>query len=290
MSYALVIHGGAGAQPGTDYARQSAHMERLITEGQKMLLDGQDALSVVAEIVAELEGSGLYVAGKGAAPNLAGSFELDASIMQGRDQRAGAVAAIEGIKHPILAARSVLEDGRHVMLAGQGALDMARAAGLAEVSDPLSYYSEHVSHGSADSTGHGTVGAVALDLQGGLAAGTSTGGTFNKLAGRIGDTPLIGAGTWADGHVAISCTGVGEAFIRSAAAHDVSARMRYGGRSVNEAAREVLAEVHKCGGDGGLIAVDASGRIAMPYNSDGMKRAAVSSQMAPVVRVFEPEP
>ncbi len=289
MAYALIIHGGAGARPGTDYTPQSLHMERLIAEGQKMLLGGRDALDVVSDMVAELEGSGLYVAGKGSAPNLAGAFELDASIMDGKDQRAGAVAAIEGVKHPILAARAVMEDGRHVLLAGPGARDMACSAGLAEITDPLSYYSEHVTHGSADATSHGTVGAVALDLSGGLAAGTSTGGTFNKLPGRVGDTPLIGAGTWADDHVAVSCTGVGEAFIRSAAAHDLAARMRYGGRSVTEAANEVLAEVHKCGGDGGLIAVDAQGRIAMPYNSDGMKRAAVSSQMQPVVRVFEPE-
>jgi isoaspartyl peptidase/L-asparaginase-like protein (Ntn-hydrolase superfamily) len=290
MAFALVIHGGAGARPGTDYAEQSRHMGHLIAQGQKMLLDGRDALGVVADMVAEMEGSGLYVAGKGSAPNLAGSFELDASIMDGKGQRAGAVAAVEGVKHPILAARVVLEDGRHVMLAGPGARDLALSAGLAEITDPHSYYSEHVSHGSADSTSHGTVGAVALDLNGGLAAGTSTGGTFNKTPGRVGDTPLIGAGTWADDHVAVSCTGVGEAFIRSAAAHDLSARMRYGGRSVDVAANEVLAEVHRCGGDGGVIAVDAQGRIAMPFNSDGMKRAAVSSQMPAVVRVFEPEP
>ena len=135
----------------------------------------------------------------------------------------------------------------------------------------------------------GTVGAVALDIHGSLAAGTSTGGTFNKLIGRIGDTPIIGSGTWADDTVAVSCTGLGEAFIRTAAAYDVSARMRYAGTPLYQAGRQVLNEVRKCGGDGGLIAIDAQGNIAMPYNSDGMKRAAVSNSMAPIVRVFEPE-
>ncbi len=265
-------------------------MRQLIGEGQKMLLGGRAALGVVAEMVAELESSGLYVAGKGSAPNSGGGFELDASIMDGRTRRAGAVAAISGIVHPVYAARAALEDGVHVMYAGGGAYEMARAAGLEEVVDPETYYSEHVAHGSADAKNHGTVGAVALDLGGGLAGATSTGGTFNKITGRVGDTPLIGAGTWADEVVAVSGTGVGEAFIRSAAAHDVSARMRYGGRSVEQASREVLGEVLRNDGDGGLIALDASGRITMPYNSEGMKRAAVSSDMAPVVRVFEPEP
>lgn len=289
MTYALVIHGGAGAQPGTDYAAQRADMQRLITEGRDMLTGGRDALSVVADMVAELERTGLYVAGKGSAPNTAGVFELDASIMDGRGQRAGAVAAIEGVIHPVRAALAVLQDGRHTMLAGGGARDMAQAAGLAQVDDPLSYYSEHTKHGSADAGGHGTVGAVALDLSGGLAAATSTGGTFNKMPGRVGDTPLIGAGTWADDTVAVSCTGVGEAFIRAAAAHDVSARVRYGGQPLGPATRDVLAQVRLCGGDGGLIAVNAQGDIAMPYNSQGMKRAAVSDKMDATVRVFEPE-
>jgi len=290
MTYALVLHGGAGARPGTDYSKQIDHMGRLIADGQKMLAEGVDAVSVVAETVAELEASGLYVAGKGSAPNTEGAFELDASIMDGSDQRAGAVAAIEGIVHPIYAARAVMEDGRHVMLTSAGARDFAAAQGLGKVVVPKVYYSEHESHGSADAGNHGTVGAVALDLGGRLAAATSTGGTFNKMPGRVGDTPLIGSGTWADGIVAVSGTGVGEAFIRTAAAHDVAARMRYAGQSVAQACDEVLAEIRKCDGDGGLIAIDAKGRIAMPYNSDGMKRAAVSSDMDPTVRVFEPEP
>lgn len=289
MTYALVLHGGAGARPGTDYTKQRADLTRLVEAGRDMLITGQSALDVVTWAVESLEASGLYVAGKGSAPNSLGEFELDASLMDGSARRAGAVAAIEGVVSPIRAARAVLEDGRHVMLAGAGARLAAAAAGLEEVTDPQVYYSEHVSHGSAEDANHGTVGAVALDVHGGLAAGTSTGGTFHKLAGRVGDTPIIGSGTWADDTVAVSSTGLGEAFIRAAAAYDVSARIRYAGATLDQATREVLDEVKRYDGDGGLIAVDAQGNISMPYNSDGMKRAAVSSKMASVVRVFEPE-
>lgn len=290
MTYALVLHGGAGARPGTDYTKQKAHLSYLIETGQAMLSAGQTALDVVVWAVAKLEASGLYVAGKGSAPNSLGGFELDASVMDGPKRRAGAVAAIEGIESPIQAALAVLEDGRHVMLAGAGAQMAAKTSGLGEVQNPAEYYTEHVSHGSGELANHGTVGAVALDIHGELAAGTSTGGTFGKLAGRVGDTPIIGSGTWADETVAVSSTGLGEAFMRTVAAYDVSARMRYANTPLNQAARQVLDEVAKCDGDGGLIAIDANGNISMPYNSDGMKRAAVSSTMPPVVRVFEPEP
>ena len=289
MTYALVLHGGAGARPGTDYTKQKAHLDGLITAGQAKLIDGQSALDVVTWAIEELESSGLYVAGKGSAPHSIGGFELDASLMHGPNRRAGAVAAIEGIQSPIRAAQVVLNDGRHVMLAGAGAQHAAKSAGLAQINDPEAYYTEHVSHGSADSANHGTVGAVALDIRGELAAGTSTGGTFGKLVGRVGDTPIIGAGTWADDTVAVSCTGLGEAFIRTATAYDVSARMRYAGTPLKQATLQVLDEVAKFDGDGGLIAIDAQGNISMPYNSDGMKRAAVSDTMPPVVRVFEPE-
>ncbi|MGO1117577.1 isoaspartyl peptidase/L-asparaginase family protein [Rhodovibrionaceae bacterium A322] len=290
MPYALVIHGGAGAQPSIDYREQRAHLTDLITKGRDLLQAGSSALDVVTEMVAEMEACGLYVAGKGSAPNTAGAVELDASIMTGQDQRAGAVAAVQGILHPIKAARQVMEDGRHVMLAGQGATDFALAQGAERVSDPSSYYSEHTKHGSGtDSRAHGTVGAVALDLTGNLAAATSTGGTFNKRPGRVGDTPLIGSGTWADDLVAVSCTGVGEAFIRAAAAHNLSARLRYAEAPLSQASRAVLDDVAKCDGNGGLIAVDHRGNISMPYNSKGMKRAAVSSSLPVTVRVFEPE-
>ncbi|MDE1132576.1 MAG: isoaspartyl peptidase/L-asparaginase [Ascidiaceihabitans sp.] len=289
MTYALVLHGGAGARLGTDYTEQNQHMQQLTSSGQEMLIEGGFALDVVAWVIEQMEASGLYVAGKGSAPHSLGGFELDASIMKGTDRRAGAVAAIEGIVSPIQAAKSVLTEGRHVMLAGVGAHHAAKLAGLVEVTDPQAYYSEHVSHGSKEDADHGTVGAVALDIHGELAAGTSTGGTFNKLVGRVGDTPIIGSGTWADDTVAVSCTGLGEAFMRANAAYDVSARMRYANVSIGDACQQVLDVVKRFEGDGGLIAVDAKGNICMPYNSDGMKRAAVSSTMDPVVRVFEPE-
>jgi isoaspartyl peptidase/L-asparaginase-like protein (Ntn-hydrolase superfamily) len=290
MTYAVVLHGGAGARPGTDYTKQRDDLSKLIGAGQEMLIEGRSALEVVVWAVEALEASGLYVAGKGSAPNSLGGFELDASLMHGPERRAGAVAAIEGIKSPIRTALAVLEDGRHVMLAGAGAQLAAKAAGLEEILDPQAYYTEHALHGSGDTANHGTVGVVALDIHGELAAGTSTGGTFGKLVGRVGDTPIIGSGTWADDTVAVSCTGLGEAFIRTATAYDVSARMRYANVSLDQASRQVLDEVAKFDGDGGLIAIDALGNISMPYNSDGMKRAAVSSTLQPVVRVFEPEP
>ncbi len=290
MTYALVIHGGAGPRPDIDYAEQRRHMAGLIASGGAMLASGDSALDTVAAMVAELETSGLYVAGKGSAPNSDGVVELDASIMDGANKRAGAVAAIRNIVNPVHAARSVMDDGRHVMLAADGARVFALAHGAEDVADPDNYYSSHGGHGSGEAkAGHGTVGAVALDNQDRLAAATSTGGTFGKRSGRVGDTPLIGAGTWADDLVAVSCTGIGEAFIRTSAAHDVAARMRYGNTTLDEAAQAVLQEVRQCDGDGGVIAIDRTGRIAMPFNSQGMKRAAISSSMPAVVRVFEPE-
>lgn len=290
MTHALVIHGGAGAQPGTDYTVQSRHMRELVTLGDERLKAGVSALDVVTDMVEQLEASGLYVAGKGSAPNTDGLFELDASIMNGATQAAGAVAAIPNMLSPVRAARSVLDDGRHVMMTSDGARAFALAQGLESVDDPDGYYTEHEGHGSgAENTDHGTVGAVALDIHGNLAAATSTGGIFNKRPGRVGDTPLIGVGTWADDQVAISCTGHGEPFIRTCAAHDIAAQMRYGGTDMNTAARATLDKVKQFGGDGGLIAIDRAGNIIMPYNSDGMKRAAISSAMGLVVRVFEME-
>ena len=289
MTYALAIHGGAGANPELDYARQIEDMAALIARGDAMLASGESALNCVATLVEAMERSGLYVAGKGAAPNLAGVVELDASIMAGESRRAGAVAAICNVASPVCAARKVMEDGRHVMLAGSGATAFARQSGLETITNPESYYGDYRQHMSgSESRLHGTVGAVALDQRGELAAASSTGGTFGKLAGRIGDTPLIGSGCWADELVAVSCTGHGEYFIRNAAAHDLAARMRYGAFTLDSAAHAVLDDVARLGGDGGLIAVDRSGALVTPYNSKGMKRAAVVSGQPPVVEIFEP--
>ncbi|MDH3266020.1 MAG: isoaspartyl peptidase/L-asparaginase, partial [Gammaproteobacteria bacterium] len=211
------MHGGAGAVAGRDYAVVEAHLHELAGAGKARLEAGQRALDVVEFAVAEMESSGLYVAGRGSAPNTAGYVELDASIMDGATRQAGAVAAIVGVRNPVSVARRIMQATPHVMLAGNGALAFAREQGFAEVDDPESYYVlpvgvyEHETHEQK----HGTVGAVALDRSGGFAAATSTGGTFGKLAGRVGDSPMIGAGTWADDDIAISCTGTGEHIIRA---------------------------------------------------------------------------
>jgi isoaspartyl peptidase/L-asparaginase-like protein (Ntn-hydrolase superfamily) len=286
MTYSIILHGGAGARPGIDYSRQRAHMAEVIGTGAAMLAGGRQALDVVTEITAELEASGLYVAGRGASPNKAGEVELDASIMHGPDRRAGAVAAMIGVKSPIRTARKVMEETRHVLLAGVGASRFAADQGLDMIEDPAAWYTP--ADINPKGAKHGTVGCVALDQTGALAAATSTGGVYGKMQGRVGDTPIIGAGTWADDLVAVSCTGVGEYFQRTAAAHDLSARIHHGGADLSAAAAGVMEDIGALGGDGGLIAIDRKGRIVAPYNSKGMKRAAASDTVAPWVRVFEP--
>jgi L-asparaginase/beta-aspartyl-peptidase (threonine type) len=273
----MVVHGGAGARRGRDYSRQIAHMRSLVEQGGEKLRRGASALDMVTEAVAELEASGLYVAGRGGSPNTEGAFELDASLMNGRDLRAGAVAALQGFKSPIAVARAVMERTPHVMLAGEGAAEFARAQGLEEIGDPKAWFTLAEADGSSKDTAlaHGTVGCVVLDASGGLAAATSTAGVFNKLPGRLGDTPVIGAGSWADGHAAVSCTGTGEYFLRAAVAAQLAFRLRFAGETLEAAATAALGEVERLGGDGGLIAIDRDGNIAMPFNTDGMKRAAL---------------
>ncbi len=286
-NYALALHGGAGAVAGRDYAVTERHLRGLATDCEARLRDGESALDVVEYAVNELETCGLYVAGRGSAPNSAGHMELDASIMDGRTREAGAVAAIRDIVSPVQVARGVMEKTAHVMLAGSGALEFARQHGYAEVADPANYYTLPVGVTSDDigDIAHGTVGAVALDSSGNLAAATSTGGTFGKLHGRIGDTPLIGPGTWADDRIAISCTGTGEHIIRSGGAAAIAFRFR-SGLSLTDAIGEMLDEVKRLGGDAGIIAVTREAEIAMPYNSEGMKRASVAKDTSIVVATF----
>ncbi len=292
-TFSLALHGGAGAEPGRDYAREAAHMREVLEAGRDRLAAGASALDVAAESVAALEASGLYIAGRGASPNAASRYELDAAVMDGAAARAGAVAALEGFQSPVAAARAVMERTPHVLLAGAGAAAFARSQGLAEVDDPDAWFTRagggernHAPMYDPGALAHGTVGCVARDRAGRLAAATSTAGVFGKLDGRVGDSPVPGAGVWADGTAAVSCTGQGEHFLQVAAAAQLAHRMRFGGEAVDAAADAVLAEVAARGGDGGLIAVDAGGRVVAPFRSSGMKRAVLHPDGRVEVAVF----
>ncbi len=287
-NYAFALHGGAGAIAGRDYTETEQHCAELAARCGKLLEDGASALDAIEVAVAELEACGLYVAGRGSAPNSAGYVELDASIMNGADRRAGAVAALTGFESPIRIARGVMEKTPHVMLAGNGVAAFASKHSYIEVSDPGSYYRlpVGVTADDLDAAAHGTVGAVALDQTGQLAAATSTGGTFGKLEGRVGDTPMIGPGTWADDDVAISFTGVGEHIIRSGGALAVALAFR-NGATLQDAVQATLDEIARLGGDAGAIAISAAGETVMSWNSEGMKRASISSTEPLLSRTFE---
>lgn len=276
---ALALHGGAVPTRQRDYGREIVHMRGLVEAGRDRLRAGAAALDVVVETIAALEASGLYVAGRGSSPNTAGQYELDASLVDGTTGAAGAVAALQGFQSSIRAARAVMETTPHVLLAGTGAAAFAAERGLDAIDDPQTWFTPAGVDGGAPpepgALAHGTVGCVVRDAAGHLAAGTSTGGVFGKLPGRVGDTPLVGAGTWADGEVAVSCTGQGEYFVRAAVAAQVAMRLRFGGATLEDAARAALADVAAFGGEGGLIAIDTRGTITLPFNSAGLKRAAL---------------
>ncbi len=302
--FALAIHGGAGTLPR---AEMSGDMERLYREGLgealgagfSVLESGGTALDAVTRAVVLLEDDPLFNAGHGAVFTLDGHIELDASIMDGATLKAGAVCGLTHIKNPVELARAVMEHSDYVMLSGGGAEEFALTRGFQLV--PRSYFYtaarwrqlERIRGGdsllSPLTISHvGTVGAVALDHRGRLAAATSTGGMTGKRYQRIGDSPIIGAGTYADDRAcAVSATGHGEVFIRAVVAHDICARLRFGGRSLAEAVREVvLEELAALGGGGGVIAMDGHGRIAMEFNSEGMFRASRRAGEEPRVDIY----
>ncbi len=287
--YVLVIHGGAGNVAADEMkpAEAKAYSDKLLealNAGEKVLASGGEALDAVIAAVNVLEDSPLFNAGKGAVYNAEGRHELDASIMDGKTGKAGAVAGTSIIRNPILAARLVMDSTAHVMLSGKGADEFARLHGL-EIVENTYFDSEKAEKeyervkSKMDKEGgrKGTVGAVALDKHGNLAAATSTGGMTFKQWGRIGDSPIIGAGTYANNQsCAISCTGHGEYFIRNSVAYDVSARMLYLNETVDQAANFIInTKLKEQGGTGGLIAVDKDGNITLPYNTKGMLRGFV---------------
>ncbi len=309
---ALVIHGGAGvierdALAPADEREIRTQLDRALDAGHAVLAGGGSALDAAIAAVQVLEDSPRFNAGKGAVFNAEGGHELDASLMQGFDRSAGAVAGVTTIRNPILLARAVMERSPHVMLAGAG------AEAFADLHDDIARVPNHWfdtdarreqlqlarKRESAQALNElptvagayfGTVGAVALDSQGRIAAATSTGGMTNKKWARVGDSPILGAGTWADERCGVSGTGWGEFFIRNAVAHDICARVAYRGDSLQAAADAVIMEVVPAhGGDGGVIALDAEGNIAMPFNTLGMYRGWVRPDGSRGTAIFRGE-
>ena len=309
---ALVLHGGAGVIERADL---SADTERGIREalahardaGEAVLRNGGSALDAVQAVVVSLEESPHFNAGKGSVFDADGKHELDASIMDGASLRAGAVAGVTDVRNPVVLARRVMEDSPHVMLIGAGASRFADTQGDIErvandwfdTPHRLQQLREEQARERAAAEGEaqnlrgkyfGTVGAVALDANGHIAAATSTGGMTNKRWGRVGDTPVIGGGTYADARCGVSATGWGEFFLRLAVAHDICARVAYRGDSLRQAADDViLRELPALGGDGGAIAIDREGNIAMPFNTSGMYRAWVKPDGSRGVAIFGDE-
>lgn len=294
QKYSIAIHGGAGTllrgqMTSEKENKYRSSLELALEKGFQLLENGSPAIEAVEEAVKILEDSPLFNAGKGSVFTADGTHEMDAAIMEGKDLKAGAVTLIKGIKNPISLARDVMEKSGHVFLAGDGALNFARSLNYAfeeedyfydklrhdqwlEIRDSDKF---QLDHSSSKDSKFGTVGAVACDKEGNVAAATSTGGMTNKKFGRVGDSPIIGAGNYANNQTcAVSCTGSGEYFIRGVVAYDVSALMEYKGLSLEAAANEVVhGRLPKIGGDGGLIAVDAAGNVALPFNTEGMYRA-----------------
>ena len=306
----LVVHGGAGTMERGKMTAEGERMYRASIEnalrvGWEILQRGGSSLDATEAVVRVFEDDPLFNAGKGSVFTAAGTNEMDAAIMDGKTLRAGAVAAVQHVKNPITLARLVMEKSPHVLMAGEGAenfgkehavelvdakyfftqdrwdaLQKAKAAEKAGANGDKKFY-------LSDQDLHGTVGAVALDRNGNLAAATSTGGKTNKLPGRVGDTPVIGCGTYANNATcAISGTGDGEFFIMGTAAHDVSALMEYGHKTLEEASLAVINKIGKLGGTGGMIAIDKNGKIALPFNTSGMYRGYVDPNGKFVTEIY----
>ena len=293
MKPALAVHGGAGAisksQMTPDLEREyRGGIETALKAGWKVLDKGGSAIDAVEAAVVELENFPLFNAGRGAVFTHEGEQEMDACIMDGSRLKAGAVAFVKNVRNPISLARLVMERTEHVLLAGEGAMEFAEVNDVAFEPDEY-FFTEHrwlqlqealaagrIQLDHAAVKPKGTVGAVACDRNGHLAAATSTGGMTNKKYGRIGDTPLVGLGTYADDVVAVSGTGHGEYFMLGVTAFDVAARMKYKALDLDAAARETIDRLTEIKGEGGIIAVDADGRIAMPFNSEGMYRGLIA--------------
>lgn len=305
IPWAIALHGGAGQMaPGTlspqDDAIARAGLAAALEAGMRVLRAGGAALDAVTAAVVVLEDDPAFNAGRGAVLSYNGEVELDAAVMDGASQGAGAVAGVSHVRNPVKLARTVMEAGPHVFLAGEGAEEFALSHGL-EAADPDWFitparrlqweeFSARPDGWFDASLKYGTVGAVARDSAGHLAAATSTGGLTGKRWRRIGDSPVIGAGTWAqDGAVAVSATGSGEVFIRLGAAHEIAARVRLAGNSAEEAAAAVIAEVGSLGGEGGVIYVGADGEPGFAFNTPGMYRARASEGGAAGAAIFSSE-
>ncbi len=304
--YVLVIHGGAGTilkknMSAEKEAAIRAKLEEALRTGQAILDRGGEAVEAVVATIKVMENSPLFNAGKGAVFNHEGQNEMDASLMDGRDLNAGAVAGVTHVKNPITLAREVMTNSKHVMLSGKGAEEFAHTRDI-EMVDPAYFRTEKrwnqlqkalkkdtvlLDHDQEQK--FGTVGAAALDSHGNLAAGTSTGGMTNKRWNRIGDSPVIGAGTYADNNsCALSATGHGEFFIRAAVAHSVCALMEYKGLTLQQAADEIIMnKLVKMGGEGGIIAVDGKGNVSMTFNTEGMYRGYIKGHEKPVIGIYK---
>lgn len=304
--YALVVHGGCGNVVRECFSehQERAHLATLrqsLEAGQRILQQDGSSLDAVESAIRVLEDSPLFNAGRGSVFTHQGTQEMDASIMDGRNRQAGAVTGITKLRNPVSVARAVMEHSTHVLLSGAGAETFAREQGMEfattdwlfdhmrwqQYRKALSEDRQFMDHASDDQK-YGTVGAVALDRHGNLASGSSTGGITNKKHGRVGDSPLIGAGNYADNTTcAVSCTGEGEFFIRDVTAYRVSALMEYANSRIEDASMTVMKSLEDIGGKGGFIAVDHFGRVVMPFNTEGMFRGSVTEDGEMYVRMYE---